>query len=151
MQLVPGRPALRQIVSEAARALAQLDAARLEELALSCQALNRDLKRELTGQPPGDLPRALRPESRHDGEALILPIKEEERAQLAAEARAAQRDMEIFARMLEATRANVQVIERLRELRMGRVEYSAWRDARWPSIENGQGEKTQTGNRHGND
>jgi hypothetical protein len=104
MQLLARRPALRQIVSEAARALAHLDAGRLEELALSCQALNRDLHRA----PHGDLP----------------PINQEERAQLAAEAQAARRDMEIFARVLEATRANVQVIERLRELRSGRVEYT---------------------------
>ena len=35
-------PELKQLVGEASRALASLDADRLEELALSCQALNRD-------------------------------------------------------------------------------------------------------------
>jgi hypothetical protein len=34
---------LKELVVEASRALARLDADRLEELALSCQALNRDL------------------------------------------------------------------------------------------------------------
>jgi hypothetical protein len=127
--LLPPRPALKQIVSEAARALAHLDAGRLEELALSCQALNRELT----------------PDSNRDGRPS-LPISQAERLSLAAEARAAQLDMEIFARVLEATRANVQVIERLRELRLGRLEYTAWRDPRWPSMGDGQGE-----NRHGND
>jgi hypothetical protein len=36
---------LKDLVIEASRALARLDADRLEELALSCQALNRDLVR----------------------------------------------------------------------------------------------------------
>ncbi|MGA8728251.1 MAG: hypothetical protein WB608_05830 [Terracidiphilus sp.] len=34
-------PCLKEIVVEASQALARLDAARLEELALSCQAFNR--------------------------------------------------------------------------------------------------------------
>ena len=38
-------PKLKELVVEASRALARLDADRLEELALSCQALNRDLAR----------------------------------------------------------------------------------------------------------
>ena len=41
MQVV--RPELKELVSEAVQSLAKLDAARLEELALSCRALNRDL------------------------------------------------------------------------------------------------------------
>jgi hypothetical protein len=40
-----GRPKLKELVVEASRALARLDADRLEEFALSCQALNRDLVR----------------------------------------------------------------------------------------------------------
>jgi hypothetical protein len=36
-------PELKALVLEASRALARLDAERLEELAISCQALNRDL------------------------------------------------------------------------------------------------------------
>ena len=36
-------PELKQLVAEASQALACLDADRLEELARSCQALNREL------------------------------------------------------------------------------------------------------------
>ena len=36
------RPELKVLVAEAARSLAKLDVERLEELALSCHALNRD-------------------------------------------------------------------------------------------------------------
>jgi hypothetical protein len=38
----PQLPELRELVVEASQALARLDSNRLEELALSCQALNRD-------------------------------------------------------------------------------------------------------------
>lgn len=37
------RPKLKVLVAEAARSLAKLDVERLEELSLSCQALNRDV------------------------------------------------------------------------------------------------------------
>ena len=43
-------PELKELVVEASRALARLDADRLEELALSCQALNRDLAPASTKQ-----------------------------------------------------------------------------------------------------
>jgi hypothetical protein len=85
---------LRELLAEASRALSRLDADRLEELALCCQALNRDL-------PP----------------AL-------ERAQLARQARAAEQEMAVFARVLDATRGNLEVLHRLRELRGGRLEYA---------------------------
>jgi hypothetical protein len=134
----PLRPALKDIVSEAARSLARLDAARLEELALSCQALNRDLVRDSNCDAGSD-----------------LPIKKEQRVRLAAEARAARREMTVFARVLEATRANVQVIERLRALRSGTLEYkvgqSAGLDPRWPSIKTRQAQSSQGETRHGND
>ena len=84
-------PQLKQIVLEASRALACLDADRLEELAGCCQALNRDLP------PPPEL------------------------ARQAGEARA---DMAVFAHVLEATRANLNVIRRLRDLRQGCSEYA---------------------------
>ena len=89
------RPKLKELVAEASRALAQLDADRLEELALCCQALNRDL-------------------AQMDGDA---------RAALIPEAREAEGDMAVFARVLDATRANLNVMNRLRELRAGRLEY----------------------------
>ena len=87
---------LKELVAEASRALARLDTGRLEELALSCQALNRRLI-------PGDA----------EGQKL-----------LAQQAREAVADMAVFARVLDATRANLNVMNRLRELRMGHLEYS---------------------------
>jgi hypothetical protein len=134
----PLRPALKDVVVEAAHALARLDAARLEELALSCQALNRDLAHD----------------SNRDAESE-LPIKKDQRVRLAAEARAARREMVLFARVLEATRANVQVLERLRALRSGSLEYTVGRssgfDPGWPSIKTGPGKGRQGETRHGND
>jgi hypothetical protein len=87
---------LKSLVMEASRALACLDAGRLQELALSCQALNRDLK----------------------------PVSREERDALARQAREAAGDMATFARVLEATKANLGVMNRLRELRAARLEYT---------------------------
>ncbi|HUY94292.1 MAG TPA: hypothetical protein VMU71_03300 [Terracidiphilus sp.] len=90
--ITPSRiaPELKQIVAEASRALAYLDAERLEELAGCCQALNRNL-------PP--------------------------RGELARQALDARAEMTIFAHVLEATRANLKVMRRLRELRQGLAEY----------------------------
>jgi len=90
------RPELKALVAEASQALARLDAARLEELAASCRALS--------------------------GEAA--PGSVEESALLAEEARAAVGEMAVLGRVLEATRANIRVMKRLRELRLGRLEYS---------------------------
>jgi hypothetical protein len=89
-------PELKELVTEATRALARLDVARLEELALSCRAL--------TQIPP--------------------PKTREEREGFARQARAARIEMAVFARVLEATRANLKVMERLRELRTGTTGYS---------------------------
>jgi hypothetical protein len=93
-------------VVEASQALARLDAARLEELALSCQALNRELARDRGS----------------DVDA---------RAGLARQAREASRDMAVFARVLQATRTNIHVMSRLRELRTGRLEYSEAQARGW--------------------
>jgi len=89
-------PELKELVTEATRALARLDVARLEELVLSCQALTRI--------PP--------------------PKTREEREGFARQASAARGEMAVFARVLEATRANLKVMERLRELRAGTTGYS---------------------------
>jgi len=105
-------PELKELVVEASRSLARLDADRLEELALSCQALNRDPSRADTAR----------------------------RAALAREIREAWGEMEVFARVLEATRANLHVMNRLRELRAGRLEYGA-AASQWP----------RPGSSHGND
>lgn len=103
-------PKLKELVVEASRALARLDANRLQELALSCQALNR----------------------------ALVPANVDERAVLASQAREATAEMAVFARVLEATRANLNVMNRLRELRTGRLEY-------------GQVGWVPTESRHGND
>jgi aminopeptidase N len=87
---------LRALVAEASRALARLDAERLEELALSCRALNRELAA---------------------GDGAVR----EEVARQAAQARG---EMEVFERVLDATRANLAVLNRARERREGRgIEY----------------------------
>ena len=92
----PANPELKELVVEASGALARLDATRLEELALSCQALTRARSPEDAG----------------------------EREHLARQAREAEADMAVFARVLEATRSNLNVMKRLRELRAGRLEYT---------------------------
>jgi hypothetical protein len=103
------RPKLKELVVEASRALSRLDAERLEELALSCQALNRELER---------------------GDAA-------ERQALANESKDAAGDMAVFARVLEATRANLSVMNRLRELRAGRLEYGR---VEWAGTESRHGD-----------
>jgi len=113
------QPKLKELVVEASRALSRLDADRLEELALSCQALNRALVHE-------------------DAEA---------RKARAVEVRNATGDMAVFARVLEATRANLNVMSRLSELRAGRLEYREGRFAsgipqvpEWRRTESGHGD-----------
>jgi hypothetical protein len=91
---------MRDLVVEASRALAHLDADRLEELALSCEALNRDMQ---SADP-------------------------DQRVSRARESREAAGDMAIFARVLEATRDNLQVLNRLRAAQAGSLEYSRWPD-----------------------
>jgi hypothetical protein len=105
-------PQLKELVVEASRALAHLDAARLEELALSCQALNRDMVR----------------------------VDEKRRRALAFQAREAMGDMAVFARVLEATRANLDVMNRLRELREGRLEYEQAPARKWARTESVHGD-----------
>jgi hypothetical protein len=97
-------PHLRELVVEASRALATLDAPRLEELALCCQALNRDLE---------------------SADAAT-------RGLLARQAREARADMAIFARVLEATQANLAVVNRIRALRAGRLVTYTELEARSP-------------------
>ncbi len=89
-------PELKELVVEASRALALLDAPRLEELAVSCEELNRNLD----------------------------SMGAEEKRELARQAREAQADMSVLKRVLEATRANRNVMRRLREMRERRLEYS---------------------------
>jgi hypothetical protein len=105
------RPELKEIVVEASRALAHLDADRIEELAASCQALNRDL-----------------PAMESSG-----------RAELIRQATEANQEMATFARVLEATRANLRVLHRLREIRMGHSGYGDGQVRGWTDLESAHG------------
>jgi hypothetical protein len=104
-------PELKQLVVEASRALALLDAPRLEELALSCRALNSG-----------------------------LAAGTESRARLARQAREATGEMAVFARVLEVTKDNLNVMNRLRELRTGRLEYGERPARGWLPGESGHGD-----------
>lgn len=105
-------PELREVVVEASLALARLDAKRLEELALSCQALNRDL----------------------------VALADTERRETARQARDAAGEMTVFGRVLDETRANLDVINRMRQPRGGRLEYGGiWR--LWALAEKGNGDR----------
>lgn len=88
---------ITEMVVEASVALARLDADRLEELATACQALQRD---------------------------LVLNDADT-RKDLVRESRESVQDMAVLARVLDATRANVEVMNRLREMRVGWLEYRA--------------------------
>jgi len=90
------QPELRELVRQASCALARLDTARLQELALCCEALNRGLE----------------------------TMTAEEKSRLAREARETRSGMAVFARVLQATRSNLRVMHRLRELRIASLEYS---------------------------
>jgi hypothetical protein len=121
LQLGDGQfnPELKALVVEASLALASLDADRLEELALSCQALNRDLS-AWSGQ---------------------------ERAEMARESRELTGEMAVFERVLDATRANLGVMSRLRQLHEGEREYGGSLRLR----SSGRGARGLTGDGDGND
>jgi hypothetical protein len=106
------RRELKDLVAEASRSLARLDADRLEELALSCQALNRDL----------------------------TSADFEQSSEMASQAREAAGEMAVFARVIEATRANLQVMNRLRELHAGRLEYKERQSQEWTPTESSHGD-----------
>jgi len=95
---------LKTLVAEAARSLAKLDAERLEELALSCEALNRDGFR-----------------GKH--QPTLIEVRE------------ARQEMALLAKVLEATRTNVAVMNRLRELHARRAEYFVDHQARTSATE----------------
>jgi hypothetical protein len=105
-------PELKDLVVEASRALARLDADRLEELAVSCQALNR----------------------------ALAPGEEAFRAAVSRQAREATAEMAVFAKVLEVTRANLNVLNRLRELRAGRLEYREEQLREWTRTESRHGD-----------
>jgi hypothetical protein len=48
--------------------------------------------------------------------------------------------MKVFARVLEATRANLNVMNRLRELREGQMEYGERQAQEWTGMESAHGD-----------
>lgn len=103
---------LQELLRDASQALARLDADRLEELVANCRALN-----------PFDSSDAV------------------DRARLTRQAQSARQDLAVFARVLAATRANLEVMRRIEELREGKIEYGAQWSGAWAS----------RGDRRGND
>jgi|ERR1035438_10308105 hypothetical protein len=112
MEDLRGGRRLRDMVAEASFALARLNADRLEELAICCQALNRE----------------------------ISPASDEMNSALVCQSREAGGEMAVFARVLDATRANLNVMHRLRELRAGRLEYKERQGQGWERTENSHGD-----------
>jgi hypothetical protein len=141
LELVERRkhPKLKEVVVEASRALARLDVDRLEELALSCQALNRDLvERDLADKELAEIKPSERTPTQRDRIHMIRHA----RAALVDQAREATGEMATFARVLEATRSNLHVMNRLRELREGRLEYGVQLQHApgWSRTESGHGD-----------
>ncbi len=88
-------PELREIVAEASQALIHLNAERLEEMALSCEAMNREMLAD--GGPAR--------------KAMSDQITE------------AAAGMKLLGRVLDETRSNLKVLCSLREQREGQLEY----------------------------
>jgi hypothetical protein len=103
---------LKTLMLEASAALSRLDSARLEELALSCQALNRELP----------------------------SLSRDKQMDLARQSRTTTAQMVAFKRILEATKANLDVMSRLRDLREGRLEYLVSDSCRWIRTESRHGD-----------
>lgn len=100
------------ILADASHALTQLDAARLEEMAISCAALVRD-RQEVHCDPhwrPKTVPCVTEPE------------------------------IAIFTRVLEATRANLQVLHRVCARRTTQLEYGQARGLSESLVENDHGD-----------
>jgi hypothetical protein len=91
----PGRCEQRSLIVEAADALARLDADRLEEMARWCEALNR-------GPVPADSSRS------EAGGFRAFDLRQE---------------ITVLARVLEGTRANMNVLRRLGRSRSEAIEY----------------------------
>jgi len=95
-QTTPARMTIEEIVLEASKALTSWDADRLEELALSCEALNSDLM-------------------------LLTPAG---RAALAVEAQRAHRHLTVLKRSVHFTRENLKVLKNLSAAHREQLEYS---------------------------
>jgi hypothetical protein len=96
-------PSEKSFIAEASRALARLDAERLEEMALSCEALTRDL-----------------PSSSSERRAVFKFDSED-----------TLNEMAVFARVIEATRANLKVLGRPGSGGSKAIEYKTDPDKQW--------------------
>ncbi len=103
---------LKELAEEASQALGRLDVERLEDLAISCHALNRCLTAGNGLEPAA--------QSREAGEAACA--------------------MAMFARVIEATRANISLLNRIKELCAGPLEYAPWPDKKWEFTERVHGD-----------
>ena len=90
------RTELRDLLTEASRALEAFDADRLEELALSCQALNHNLP---------------------EVHMYIVSMSPDE-------ARIAYRSLATFGRVLEITHSNLDVMRQIGASEAGMLEYT---------------------------
>lgn len=95
MTATQGWPELKELLAEASRALARLDAERLEKLVISCHALNCGLA----------------------GKEAECPLPG------LSEPRAIAHEMRTFARVMEMTRANWDFIHGLRAMGEDQLEY----------------------------
>jgi len=103
-------PELKEIVFAASRALAHLDADRLEELALCCKALNRDQN-----------------------------LATQDSASLARQAEEAAGGMAVFGRVLTLTRANLFVLHHSIKAGES-LDYGESQSRGWAVTENGHGD-----------
>lgn len=101
----------RDALVVASHALAHLDADRLEEMVLSCAALLREDHKARFGTHCG--PETCSGETR--------------------------REMALFARLLDATKANLTVMRRLRDVSTTQLEYGQTRGPRDASVEGEDG------------
>lgn len=107
-----GGPALRELVLEASRSLARLDAKRLDELAISCRALSRKLDTSRFGEGHW----------------------------LASEAGYATRELVALAHILDATRANMRVMRQLTKFQKELPEYGPIAGKGGPATETKHGD-----------
>ena len=100
------------LIQEASLALGRLDVRRLSELAATCEVLNRE-----------------------------VPLKiAEDRKKIIQEIREATGEMKILSQILDATRGNLRVMQRLRALRMSRIEYTEGQARGWAVAGAGDGD-----------
>lgn len=97
---------LKDLIAEATRSLALLDADRLEELAACCTALS----------------------------GRVSGLEPEEQVSLRRQSAEAAQAMAVFGRVLEATRANLNLLRRLQEPQGG-LEYSESQARGWVPAE----------------